>query len=172
MSTAPIASLSQALHIGSTPPSADGYVMFLYGFLSMVLVIAGHGFVLLSISLALMRSQKQLHVDNPLRFKLVFTGLILVLLALHMLAIHLWAVFLWLIGYYQSFLAAFYSAGLAYTELGAFGEGRHEQWQQILPFMIAFSGLFSVGLSGSMLFALLMSAVPRPRPPRSEADAI
>jgi len=152
-------SLSMSLRPPNLSPAEDGLLMFLYGFGVMVLIIASHGFLLISMVLPLARSKKYLNVQHPFRLKLLFMVMIILILALHTIEIQCWALFVWTSDYYRGFVSSLSFAGLAYSTLGLYGQSRYEQWQQALPLMIAFSGMFCTGLSGSMLFTLLMSAV-------------
>ncbi|MDD0815772.1 hypothetical protein PSQ39_14130 [Curvibacter sp. HBC28] len=152
-------------------PTQEGYLMFLYAFGFMVLVIATHGFLLLSLVLRLFKNKKLLNLQHPFRLKLMFVLVIMLILFLHFIEIQSWALFVWMSHYYRGFLSSVYFAGLAYSTLGLYGETRYEQWQQALPLMIAFSGMFCTGLSGSMLFTLLMSALQGSRQVASDASA-
>ncbi len=109
------------------------------------------------------------------------SGCVFMLLALHVLELFLWAAALAYSGLVPDWRTAGFFAGNTYTTVGYGSFALSSKWQMLAP-IIAISGLFSFGWSGSVLVdivgrcqkikdaAAAWRAARQHRPPRGDTN--
>lgn len=95
------------------------------------------------------------------QLKFVLGAVVLVLI--HLLHIYIWGFSLYLTGTVKAFSTAVIFAGSTYTTVGFTDDPLGAGWQ-LLAVTMAISGLFSFGLSTSVMFMLAQAVYPGRRP--------
>ena len=127
------------------------------------------------------RSQRILTQPAAWRADLLMSGSVFMLLSLHVLELFLWAAALAYSGLVPDWRTAGFFAGNTYTTVGYGSFALSSKWQMLAP-IIAISGLFSFGWSGSVLVDIVgrcqkikdaaadQRAARRRRPSRGDTD--
>jgi hypothetical protein len=92
--------------------------------------------------------------DARARRQLVFSILILMMLATHLFELLLWAITLLLVGAVADFRDAFYYTSVTYTTLGYEDIVLPRNWRLLAP-MIAMSGVFAFGWTTGVIVNLV-----------------
>jgi hypothetical protein len=148
---ADIAKLPLLQHFSAVMPVAD----LLFGGGMLVLIMLVHGIGLRTVTgTVVRRSQRILQQPTMWRADLLMSGAVFVLLALHVLEIFLWAAALVYTGLIPNWHLAGLFSGSTYTTIGYNGMILPLGWGMLAP-LIAISGLFTFGWSGSVLVDLV-----------------
>jgi Ion channel len=144
---ADIANLPLFEHLSAVMPAAD---MF-FGGLMLVLVILVHAIGVRTVtSHATNRSKAIMQHPTFWRADLLMGGIVFMLLALHVLEMYMWAAALVYSNLVQDWRTAGFFAGNTYTTVGYGAFILPDGWRMLAP-IIAISGLFTFGWSGSVL---------------------
>ena len=142
-----IAQLPVLQHLSDVIPAAD----LIFGGAMLLLIVIFHAtgvrFVTSHVS---RRSQVILQRPTAWRADLLMSGAVFMLLALHLMEIVIWAAALVYSGLVSSWRAAGFFAGNTYTTVGYGAFVLPAGWEMLAP-IIAISGLFTFGWSGSVL---------------------
>jgi len=146
-----IAGLPFFQHLTQMMPAAD----FLFGGAMLILIVLVHAAgVRLVTGQVVRRSQVILQRPKAWRADLLMSGMVFLLLALHVLEIGLWSAALVWSDLVTDWRSAAFFAGNTYTTIG-YGEViLPVGWKMLAP-VIAISGLFTFGWSGSVLVDLV-----------------
>ena len=146
-----IAQLPLLSHFAAVMPVAD----LLFGGGMLVLIMLVHGIGIRSVTGAVVRrSQDILRQPSMWRADLLMSGAVFALLALHVLEIFLWAAALVYGGLIPDWHLAGLFSGSTYTTIGYGDAILPHGWGMLAP-LIAISGLFTFGWSGSVLVDLI-----------------
>jgi hypothetical protein len=146
-----IAQLPLLQHFSAVMPVPD----LLFGGGMLVLIMLVHGIGVRTVTGAVVRrSQRILQQPAMWRADLLMSGAVFVLLALHVLEIFLWAAALVYAGLVPNWHLAGLFAGSTYTTIGYSSTILPPGWGMLAP-LIAISGLFAFGWSGSVLVDLV-----------------
>jgi hypothetical protein len=121
----------------------------------LILIITLHGFLLKKITDYFSRNYDmlELHYSSG-KFDMTFIITIWFLLSAHLAEAFLWSLPMYAIGMFPSLRIAFYFAAQAYTTLGMGDVVLPPEWRLLGP-IIAISGLFTFGWTGSVLVVLV-----------------
>ena len=138
-------------HLGEVMPAAD----LLFGSAMLIVIVLVHAAGVRSVTgLVVRRSHAILRRPTAWRADLLMSGTVFLLLALHLIEIFLWSAGLVYSGLVADWRAAGFFAGNTYTTIG-YGEViLPPGWKMLAPVM-AISGLFTFGWSGSVLVDLV-----------------
>jgi len=146
-----IAQLPLLQHFSAVMPFPD----LLFGGGMLVLIMLVHGVGVHSVTGAVVRrSQDILRQPAMWRADLLMSGAVFALLGLHVLEIFLWAAALVYGGLVPNWHLAGLFSGSTYTTIGYSGMILPLGWGMLAP-LIAISGLFTFGWSGSVLVELI-----------------
>jgi len=146
-----IAALPFFQHLAAIMPAAD----LLFGGAMLILIVLVHAAGVRSVTgQVIRRSQKILLQPKAWRADVLMSGMVFLLLALHLLEIGLWSAALVYSGLVSDWRAAGFFAGNTYTTIGYGAVILPPGWKMLAP-VIAISGLFTFGWSGSVLVDLV-----------------
>jgi hypothetical protein len=146
-----IAQLPLLQHFSAVMPFPD----LLFGGGMLVLIMLVHGIGVHSVTSAVVRrSQDILRQPAMWRADLLMSGAVFALLGLHVLEIFLWAAALVYGGLVPNWHLAGLFSGSTYTTIGYSSTILPLGWGMLAP-LIAISGLFTFGWSGSVLVELI-----------------
>jgi len=146
-----IAQLPLLQHFSAVMPVPD----LLFGGGMLVLIMLVHGIGVRSVTGAVVRrSQDMLRQPAMWRADLLMSGAVFALLGLHVLEIFLWAAALVYGGLIPNWHLAGLFSGSTYTTIGYSSMILPPGWGMLAP-LIAISGLFTFGWSGSVLVDLI-----------------
>lgn len=146
-----IAQLPLFQHLAAVMPVAD----MLFGGAMLMLIMLVHGTGVRGVtSRVVHRSQRILQRPAMWRADLLMSEAVFMLLALHVLEIFLWASALVYTGLIPSWRIAGFFSGNTYTTVGYGSMALPPGWEMLTP-LIAISGLFTFGWSGSVLVDLV-----------------
>jgi len=134
-------------HLAQVMPAAD--VAFGGGMLMLIIFIHATG-VRAVINFVAKRTRIILQRPSAWRADLVMSSSVLLLLCLHLMETFVWAAALVYGGLVSSWRAAGFFAGNTYTTVGYGAFVLPAGWEMVAP-IIAISGLFTFGWSGSVL---------------------
>jgi len=146
-----IAQLPLFQHLSAVMPAAD--LLFGAGMLLLIILVHAAG-VRAVTSRAVHRSQRILERPAMWRADLLMSEVVFMLLGLHVLEIFLWAAALVYAGLVPNWRIAGYFSGNTYTTVGYGSMVLPPGWEMLTP-LIAISGLFTFGWSGSVLVDLV-----------------
>ena len=138
-------------HLSEVLPAAD---LIFGGAMLLVIVITHAAGVRLVTSHVVHRSRIILQHPTVWRADLLMSGTVFMLLALHLLEIVIWAAALVYSGLVPDWRASGFFAGNTYTTVGYGAFVLPVGWHMLAP-IIAISGLFTFGWSGSVLVDLV-----------------
>ena len=154
-----------------TPPELNPLLETMAGTFGLIVVLVAHGTGVRAISGSSSRDWVHVVTDpTHVRVNLHFARVIAFLAGLHLFETLLWALPFWGSGL-LSLRDAYYLVLGAYTTVGSDGVHLPEQWRLLSP-IIAMSGLFTFGLTASVLVAIMndLSRVDRANAARREHD--
>jgi hypothetical protein len=135
-----------------------GFVSFIdiaLGSPMLILIISLHGFFLGKIGNYFSRNYSALEANYSIgKFDMTFITTIWLLLAVHLVEAFLWSLPMYGLGMFPTLRIAFYFAAQTYTTLGMGDVVLPERWRLLGP-LIAISGLFTFGWTGSVLVVLV-----------------
>jgi len=146
-----VAHLPFIQHLTEILPAAD--LFFGAAMLIIVLLIHAAG-VRTATSHVLHRSSLILAHPSGWRADVLMSSTVFILLSLHLLELTVWAAALVYSGLVADWRAAGFFAGNTYTTIGYGSDILPEGWRMLAP-IIAISGLFTFGWSGSVLVDLV-----------------
>jgi hypothetical protein len=121
----------------------------------LILIITIHGFFLRRITDYFSRNYDLLERNYSTgKFDTTFITTIWLLLASHLIETFLWSLPMYALAMFPSMRIAFYFAAQTYTTLGMGDVVLPPEWRLLGP-MIAISGLFTFGWTGSVLVVLV-----------------
>jgi hypothetical protein len=138
-------------HLSQVIPAAD---LLFGGTMLLVIVLVHATGVRIVTSHVVHRSQLILQRPTAWRADLLMSGTVFMLLALHLLEIVIWAAALVYSGLVPDWRASGFFAGNTYTTVGYGAFVLPVGWHMLAP-IIAISGLFTFGWSGSVLVDLV-----------------
>jgi len=146
-----IAGLPLFEHLAQVMPAAD----LLFGGAMLILIVLVHAAGVRGVTGQVVhRSERILRRPTAWRADVLMSGMVFLLLALHLMEIGLWSAALVYSGLVSDWRAAGFFAGNTYTTIG-YGEMiLPPGWKMLAP-VIAISGLFTFGWSGSVLVDLV-----------------
>jgi hypothetical protein len=144
---ADIADLPLFEHLSAVMPAAD----LLVGGAMLIFIVLVHAAGVRALTTHVLR-RTQAIMQHPSRWQadLLMASIVFILLALHVLEIILWAALLAKSGLVPDWRAAGFFAGNTYTTVGYGNFVLPDGWRMLAP-IIAISGLFTFGWSGSVL---------------------
>jgi len=146
-----VARIPMLQHLSDVIPAAD----LLFGGVMLVIIVLVHATGVRYITgHVVKRSQIIMRRPTAWRADLLMSGTVFVLLALHLLEMTLWAAALVYSGLVPDWRAAGFFAGNTYTTVGYGAFVLPAGWRMLAP-IIAISGLFTFGWSGSVLVDLV-----------------
>ena len=146
-----ISQLPVLQHLTDVIPAAD----LIFGGAMLLLIVIFHaGGVRFVTSHVVRRSQIILQRPTAWRADLLMSGVVFMLLALHLVEIVIWAAALVYSGLVSNWRASGFFAGNTYTTVGYGAFVLPLGWHMLAP-IIAISGLFTFGWSGSVLVDLV-----------------
>jgi hypothetical protein len=146
-----VARIPMLQHLSEVIPAAD----LLFGGVMLVIIVLVHATGVRYITgHVVKRSQIIMRRPTAWRADLLMSGTVFVLLALHLLEMTLWAAALVYSGLVPDWRAAGFFAGNTYTTVGYGAFVLPAGWRMLAP-IIAISGLFTFGWSGSVLVDLV-----------------
>jgi hypothetical protein len=146
-----IAQIPLFQHLAAVMPVAD----MLFGGAMLVLIMLVHATGVRAVtSRVVHRSQRILQRPAMWRADMLMSEGVFMLLALHVLEIFLWASALVYTGLIASWRVAGFFSGNTYTTVGYGSVVLPSGWEMLTP-LIAISGLFTFGWSGSVLVDLV-----------------
>jgi hypothetical protein len=146
-----IAQLPLLQHLSAVIPAAD---LFLGGSLLILIVLVHAAGVRFVTNDVVRRTQLILKRPTAWRADLLMSRVVFLLLSLHLLEIVVWAAALVYSGLVADWRAAGFFAGNTYTTVGYGNFILPVGWKMLAP-IIAISGLFTFGWSGSILVDLV-----------------
>ena len=146
-----ISQLPVLQHLSDVIPAAD--LIFGGAMLLMIVIFHAAG-VRFVTSHVVQRSQIVLQHATAWRADLLLSGAVFMLLALHLMEIVIWAAALVYSGLVSNWRASGFFAGNTYTTVGYGAFVLPLGWHMLAP-IIAISGLFTFGWSGSVLVDLV-----------------
>ena len=134
-------------HISAVMPAAD----LLFGGAVLILIVLVHAAGVRAVTTHVLR-RTQVIMQSPSRWEADFlmASIVFMLLALHVSEMFLWAAALVYSGLVPDWRAAGFFAGNTYTTVGYGSFILPNGWRMLAP-IIAMSGLFTFGWSGSVL---------------------
>ncbi len=146
-----IADLPVFQHLSQMMPAAD----FLFGGAMLILIVLVHAAGVRSVtSQVVRRSQEIMQRPRAWRADVLMSGIVFLLLALHLAEIGIWSAALIYSDLVKDWRAAAFFAGNTYTTIGYGDVILPLGWKMLAP-IIAISGLFTFGWSGSVLVDLV-----------------
>jgi len=144
---ADIADLPFFEHLSAVMPAAD----LLLGGAVMILIVLVHAAGVRAVTTHVLR-RTELIMQHPSRWHadLLMSSIVFMLLSLHVVEMFLWAAALVYSGLVPDWRAAGFFAGNTYTTVGYGNFILPDGWRMLAP-IIAMSGLFTFGWSGSVL---------------------
>jgi len=144
---ADIADLPLFEHLSAVMPAAD----LLLGGAVMILIVLVHAAGVRAVTTHVLR-RTQAIMQHPSRWQadLLMSSIVFMLLSLHVVEMFLWAAALVYSGLVPDWRAAGFFAGNTYTTVGYGSFILPNGWRMLAP-IIAMSGLFTFGWSGSVL---------------------
>jgi len=144
---ADIADLPLFEHLSAVMPAAD----LLLGGAVMILIVLVHAAGVRTVTTHVLR-RTQAIMQHPSRWQadLLMSSIVFMLLSLHVVEMFLWAAALVYSGLVPDWRAAGFFAGNTYTTVGYGSFILPNGWRMLAP-IIAMSGLFTFGWSGSVL---------------------
>jgi hypothetical protein len=125
------------------------------GSVTLICIIAIHGFLLGRISDYFTRNYSVLKARYSLgKYDATFITTVWFMLAAHLGEAFLWSLPMYFLGMFSTLRTAFYFAAQTYTTLGMGDVALPPEWRLIGP-IIAISGLFTFGWTGSVLVVLV-----------------
>jgi hypothetical protein len=146
-----IAQISLIQHLNAVLPAAD---LVLGGAMLLIIIIFHAAGVRVVTSHVVRRSQIIMQRPTTWRADFLMSGAVFMLLALHLAEILIWAAALVYSGLVADWHAAGFFAGNTYTTVGYGAFVLPLGWHMLAP-IIAISGLFTFGWSGSVLVDLV-----------------
>jgi Ion channel len=146
-----IAQIPVLQHLSEVIPAAD---LFFGGAMLLVIVLFHANGVRIVTNHVVRRSLIVLQRPTVWRADLLMSGTVFMLLALHLLEIVIWAAALVYSGLVPNWRASGFFAGNTYTTVGYGAFVLPVGWHMLAP-IIAISGLFTFGWSGSVLVDLV-----------------
>jgi hypothetical protein len=142
-----IASLPLFEHLSAVMPAAD----LVFGGAMMVLIVLVHAAGVRAVTTHVLR-RTQLIMQHPARWRadLLMGSIVFMLLALHLSEMVIWAAALVYSNLVPDWRSAGFFAGNTYTTVGYGSFILPDGWRMLAP-IIAMSGLFTFGWSGSVL---------------------
>jgi hypothetical protein len=121
----------------------------------LIFIITIHGFFLRRITDYFSRNYSVLERNYSIgKFDMTFIITIWLLLAVHLIEAFLWSLPMYAMAMFPSMRIAFYFAAQTYTTLGMGDVVLPQEWRLLGP-IIAISGLFTFGWTGSVLVVLV-----------------
>ena len=146
-----IADLPLFQHLSQMMPAAD----FVFGGAMLMLIVVVHAAGVRSVTGQVVhRSQKIMLQPRAWRADVLMSGMVFLLLSLHLVEIGLWSAALVYSGLVSDWRSASFFAGNTYTTIGYGDVILPPGWKMLAP-VIAISGLFTFGWSGSVLVDLV-----------------
>jgi hypothetical protein len=144
---ADIANLPLLEHLSAVMPAAD----LLLGGVVMIFIVLVHAAGVRAVTTHVLR-RTQVIMQRPARWRadILMSSIVFMLLSLHVLEMFLWAAALVYSGLVPDWRAAGFFAGNTYTTVGYGNFILPNGWRMVAP-IIAMSGLFTFGWSGSVL---------------------
>jgi Ion channel len=144
---ADIESLPLFEHLSAVMPAAD----LLFGGAVMICIVLVHAAGVRAVTTHVLR-RTQAIMQHPSRWQadLLMSGIVFMLLSLHVAEMFLWAAALVYSGLVPDWRSAGFFAGNTYTTVGYGSFILPNGWRMLAP-IIAMSGLFTFGWSGSVL---------------------
>jgi hypothetical protein len=146
-----IADLPVFQHLSQMMPAAD----FLFGGAMLIVIVLVHAAGVRSVTgQVVRRSQEIMQRPRAWRADVLMSGIVFLLLALHLAEIGIWSAALIYSDLVKDWRAAAFFAGNTYTTIGYGDVILPPGWKMLAP-IIAISGLFTFGWSGSVLVDLV-----------------
>lgn len=144
---ADIADLPVFEHLSAVMPAAD----LVFGGLVMVLIVLVHAAGVRTVTTHVLRQAAQI-MQHPKRWRadLLMGSIVFMLLALHVVEMFVWSAALVYSNLVPDWRTAGFFAGNTYTTVGYGNFVLPDGWRMLAP-IIAMSGLFTFGWSGSVL---------------------
>jgi hypothetical protein len=146
-----VAQLPLIRHLSEVLPVPD---LFVGGIMLIIIVLIHAAGVRTATSYVLRRSRLILAQPSSWRADLLMSSTVFFLLGLHLLELAVWAAALVYSGLVADWRAAGFFAGNTYTTIGYGSDILPIGWKMLAP-IIAISGLFTFGWSGSVLVDLV-----------------
>ena len=132
-------------------PAAD---LLLGGAMLIVIIFIHAAFIRFTTNELVRRSESILQRPTRWRADLLMSGTVFVLLFVHLVEIFVWSAALVYSGLVADWRSAGFFAGNTYTTIGYGGDILPPGWRMVAP-IIAISGLFTFGWTGSVLVDLI-----------------
>lgn len=149
--TRDISQLPLLQHLSEVMPAAD---LLLGGAMLIVIMLMHAAGVRTTSNLVLQRSRVLMARPTPWRADLLMSGTVFILLSLHLAEMCTWAAALVYAGLVPDWRTAGLFAGNTYTTIGYGALILPDGWKMLAP-IIAISGLFTFGWTGSVLVDLI-----------------
>jgi len=146
-----IAQLPLLQHVSEVMPAAD---LMLGGAMLIFIMLVHTAGVRATSNRVLKRSNALLARPSRWRADVLMSGMVFALLGLHLLEVFAWAAALVYSGLVPDWRTAGFFAGNTYTTIGYGSVVLPDGWKMLAP-IIAISGLFTFGWTGSMLVDLI-----------------